>query len=221
MPKYKRYPRRRRRYKRKSRKFGRRRMMKPLLGNRVSLKHRFWKQVSIDPGADLAAVNVFSANGIFDPDITNGSTQVRGFDQISVLYDHYTVIGSKCTVTFYCESPVLVGVALRDSNTTQTSALEYMEGRNVHSGFIGSTNGPGLKTIVVKAPISKFLGRPHILSEDDLRGNLNANPPEQAYFHVFARSARGDTTDPAIVYCNVLIDYLTIWTEPKQPTAST
>ncbi len=178
MPRFK----RRRRRRPRPRKFRRknRRMIKPLLGNRVSLKHRFWKQVSIDPGADLAAANVFSANGIFDPDITNGSTQVRGFDQISVLYDHYTVIGSKCTVNFYCESPVLVGIALRDSNVTTTNALDYMEGRNVHSGFIGSTNGPGLKTIIVKAPISKFLGRPHLLSEDDCRGSLASNPQEQA-----------------------------------------
>ncbi len=221
MPRYR--GKRRRRRRPRSRKFRRRsrRMIKPLLGNKVSLKHRYWNQSSVDPGAGLAAVNVWSANGIFDPDITGGSEQVRGFDQISVLYDHYTVIGSKMTCRFYCESPVLIGIALRDSSVTSTSALEYMEDRNVHSALIGSTNGGGIRTITMKCPVAKFLGRPHLLSEDDCRGSLASNPQEQVYFHVFARSARGDSTDPAVVYLNVMIDYLTIWTEPKQPTAST
>ena len=52
-------------------------------------------QITLNPAAGTVSKHVFSANGLFDPNITGVGHQPRGFDQYMALYNHYTVIGAR------------------------------------------------------------------------------------------------------------------------------
>ncbi len=90
MPYKRRYKRRRRRRRRRARpNFG----SKSILGNRLPIKFKYQTSGTLNPGvAGVAAIQVMTANGLYDPDITGVGHQPRGFDQIMALYNHYTVV---------------------------------------------------------------------------------------------------------------------------------
>ncbi len=221
MPKIKRRRRRSKRArksKRVSRPFSR-----VLFGNRLPVKMRYFTSTTLDPGASqLVANNVYSANGIWDADVTGGAFgQPRGFDQLVAMYDHYTVIGSRISVKFTpaaaTVNPTIVGIQLKDRASTTTSLKDIMESRNRRSHYMKVDGGTTVSKIF---SARKFLGRPHPLSEDDLRGSSTSNPAEQAYFHVWCTSA-GTGVDSGVININVTIDYSVVFTEPSLPAAST
>ncbi len=67
---------------------------------RQLVKMRYFADVELDPGAGAMAAHIFSANGLFDPDITGVGHQPYSFDQWMAVYDHYHVVGAKISVTF-------------------------------------------------------------------------------------------------------------------------
>lgn len=193
-----------------------------LLGNKRLVKLKYHEQLQMNPGvAGIPATYVFSANGLYDPNITGAGHQPRGFDQMMALYDHYTVIKSKCIVTYMKgasqTTSVVCAISLRDSVTVEASMQDYIESRNT---TFGALPGAGNASKVLKKNFSTkaFLGRPHPLSEDDLRGTVSANPVEGAFFHLAVAPTYG--IDTAAVDVNVLIEYIVVLTEPQNPPSS-
>lgn len=166
----------------------------------------------------IPAVRVFSANGLYDPDITGAGNQPRGFDQISPLYDHHTVIGSKIEMMCSAEeaqSPMVFGIALKDGTSVSTNADDYLE-EPFSSWQMASPFGSGVKVLQKFSP--KFLGYKNPMSVEELEGSISANPAEQAFYHVWAYSASG--TDEGNVYIPVRITYEVVFKEPNLPTQS-
>ena len=107
-----------------------------LLKDKMKVTFRYASRIIINPAAAGNGVHVFSANGMYDPDLTGVGHQPRGFDEVMPLYDHYTVIGSKCTVAA-CNLSTgggILGIALKDSTTTKT-ANDYLEDYTSNSIF--------------------------------------------------------------------------------------
>ncbi len=73
-------------------------------GKVVSVSYFFTN--TLDLAAGTHATHVYSANGAFDPDVTGGGHQPRGFDQWASLYTKYTVMSSK--ITCKAQSPTNV-----------------------------------------------------------------------------------------------------------------
>lgn len=197
--------------------------------NRFATKLRYAESFSINPPTGgVAGTYVFVANGLYDPNVTGTGHQPRGFDQFMTMYDHYTVIGSKITATFTSagivgtSGPLTVGIALKDGTLTASNKNDYMEGRNVKSGVLlraaGSDEAHKI-TLSKSFSTKKFLGVSHPLSSNVLRGSVSSNPIEDAYFHLFAQIMTG-AVDSAPIEVQVVIDYLTVFTEPKQPAQS-
>jgi len=196
--------------------------------NKFASKLRYVEtNLDIDPGnLTTAGVYIFSANGLYDPNISIGGHQPRGFDQLMTMYDHYTVIGSRITVTFTQQlgqvyNTATLGIALKDSPTGYTDINDYLEGRNLISRTSGSSSATETQrpiTLSYAYSTKKFLGISHPLSEKDTAGSNTSNPVEQAYFHLFV--APLSFTDSVSWRCTARIDYLVIFTEPKQPQQS-
>lgn len=218
---YRRRRRKRRFKRRRKRRYGYNPFGKTLLGNKHACKLRYHDFISLDPAAaGIPAVHVFSCNGIYDTDITGTGHQPRGFDEISALYDHYTVVGAKLTATFTVNTlaaDVICGIAQKDDAVVYTAINNYMESRNVKSRGLIVGQGP-LVTLISKASPKKFLGRPGILTEDNLRGSISANPAEQMYFHIFAGPLTTDNVGTMDV--SIVIDFLVVFTEPRNPGQS-
>lgn len=79
------------------------RIPRQVWSQRMFVKLPYWDNIQIvtTPGTDRNAFYLFSLNSLFDPDITSGGHQPRGFDQYSVLYGKYQVHGCRYNVRFY------------------------------------------------------------------------------------------------------------------------
>jgi len=192
----------------------------PLLKQQL-VNFRYQDVRSIQPAALATAVHIFSANGAYDPDISGGGHQPRGFDQLMQLYDHFVVIATKITIDFIARAgetvPVICGVAVRDFTTTD-DYNGYIEGGNVKYSYTGQFNG--VKTrIEYKLNPNRFLGRSKPMADPNLKGSTSGNPTEQCFFHVFLY-APFILQDPGAYAANVVIEYTAILIEPKVPSIS-
>lgn len=187
---------------------------------KARLRYATVQDNQLNPGAGgSVATHVFSANGIYDVDITGVGHQPTGFDELMAMYDHATVISSKITVTFSSgqTKTMLCGVTLSDVATVSSDPRVLVEnGRTQLVQVPGYSAGAqqALRTITSKCNPNKFLGRPDPMSEDDLRNSASSNPAEQAYWHVWA--APNDTTDASAIDFQAILEYIVIFTEPNK-----
>jgi hypothetical protein len=191
----------------------------PMLKARMKYVSPVTLSSGVTPG-----VNVFSANGLYDPDITGTGHQPRGFDQLIALYDHYVVVASHITVHFGASSQVfpIIGIQLQSSSTAQSDYVDYAEQPrcvfDIGSYVLGPGGGfPDVKshTLHFKAP--EFMGIPDPITSTKLQGSVNANPSDQAYFHVWSQHQDGSSSNT--VTALVFIEYDVVFIEPV-PVAS-
>lgn len=177
----------------------------------------------LNPGiGGTAADYVFSANGLYDPNITGTGHQPMGFDNYMAMYEHYTVIGAKITVQFQNTEPVYLawaGIAARSGAGAISNGQQAVEnGMCVVTPLNKADVDGDFRSLTYQLSIGKFMGRHNILGEDDFRGTASSNPNEEVYFHVFAFPNNGQ--DIGQITGHAIIDYIVIFTEPKSISQS-
>lgn len=206
-------------------------MPKSLFGNKRFVVLKYHENLTLAGSlAGQPNANVYQANGMFNPNITapgNGH-QPRGFDEVMPLYQHYTVIQSKCSATFMGNRDPefgtvweggMVGIALNRNSVPFLLNSDYLESRNVtFTGLPSHFSAPATR-VTRSFNARSFLGITHPLSEANLRGDASTNAPESAFFFVFALlNVLG--TDNGDVSVSVDIQFMAVFTEPKQPGQS-
>jgi len=189
-------------------------------GKKKLVKHRYCETISINTGAGYAGDYVFLANSLYDPNVTGTGHQPYGFDTMTTLYDHYTVIGSKCIVTVAngLSIPVYTACLLRDNDGSLSGAdlnvLREQPGGSFR--LLTAAAGASSRTTFTKRfSAKKFFGRGKgFLNDPEMKGTATTNPAEGAYFHCLIIPQNG-TDDPGTVYLQIQIDYVAVWTEPK------
>lgn len=161
---------------------------------------------------------VFSANGLYDPNISGTGHQPIGFDQMTQFFDHYVVLGSKIRVNYRNNDATyaqIVTLRLSDNSTeTADGRLAIENGRSMWK-LIGPS-GDGISDqceIEMGCNPAKFLGRKNPLSDPELKGSSSANPSEQAYWMIGC--APETAVDGGSVQLVVHIQYTVAWIEPK------
>lgn len=185
----------------------------------TNLKYSEIIAITANATAGLAAAHVFSANGIYDPNITGVGHQPRGFDEIQALFNHNRVLGSKITIRCSwgnADIGCVAGIALMASNSVQTNMSDYTEYMKNVKRVFGTNDGLGAGTLTMKACPHKFLGLKY--DEDNLRGSASGNPSEQAYWHIFLGALASAAASDLKV--EVDIQYLCQFFEPKVLTES-
>ncbi len=208
-------------YRRRRRKKHRKKLPYELIPKKAIRRLRYHTQVNINPGAGVAGYHIFSANGMFDPDITGVGHQPMGFDQMMVMYDHYHVIGAKCVARFYntdaaSATPAWVGISCTDDALLSSSSVEKLvESGKTTKKFLmkPATGGANYQTVTKKCSPPKYTSVSKPLSENNLSGSATANPVEQVYFAVWIGPV--DSTDLGNYGLVVTIDYIAVFTEPK------
>jgi hypothetical protein len=179
------------------------------------------EKISINATSGVAATQVFSANGLYDPDVTGTGHQPRGFDQLMAMYDHYVVERARIVVRTDNSGnsrPGILAIMVRDSATASSEILDYLENNRATKGLTGCS-GSKQQTFSHSVDVGKFLGRSNVLADPELKGSASANPTEQLYFHV----SIGDTDDITnlnAVFCIMEIQYDVVLIEPKVPSSS-
>lgn len=187
------------------------------------MRYVTWDKLSLQ-SAGIVDTLIISGNDLYDPDRTNAGHQPRGFDQLITMYDHFVVLGSKIRVMFTSTANdtndnCIIGIALKDTATPYSDPNEYQEGRTCRWTTMRSfARDP--KCLTLTASTKKFLGRPHVLSEDSLQGSSNTSPNEGMFFHIFVANIDTSVTPVTNILVNVSIEYLVCWREPRQPSQS-
>lgn len=182
-------------------------------------------QQTLTGTAGVPASRVYTANGIFDPDITGTGHQVIGFDQMMVAYNHYTVIRSKITVTFLNngDAPVRCGVYLNPDSAALTDPVRIMENgliKTVTCDAKSIAAGERMHTVSIDCDAKRYFGKGKYteLLEENYSGTSAANPPEQVYFTVFSLNPF-DATNTLVAF-DAVISYDVIYHEPRKLTSS-
>lgn len=204
---------------------------KGLLKNKLVVNMRYCDTISITPGAAAINSHYFSANGIYDPDVTGTGHQPLLHDEYSGLYGAYRVLKSKIKVTPITDSgstatPSLIGVFVDQDTTlgysTSTQAIEDKNRTGSYKLYTGiqtalynsRTGGPMTRTFNAK----RHLGPEGYNNVVAFGGNPNANTVDARYFCIWAGSVLGNT--PSAVELLVEIDYVVELTSPLTVTES-
>ena len=221
--------RRRRRYSRKKRPFrrirkryARKKKTSFMLGRSHKTRLRYESIVNLTPALDPGDNHVFSANDLYDPDVTGTGHQPRGFDQLMGFYDHFTVIGSRITVKLLNSDSIIQGefcsVRLRDDSTHAPNVTTIREDPGIRSTVLGhASSGRNMGVLSKGFSAKSFFHKPP-MGVDELQGSATSSPLEGAYFHINTNSQSTGSTDAVEAY--VTIDYTAVFTEPKMPATS-
>ncbi len=219
---YRRYN-KKRRYKKRRKSYKRKRYPTPSsamgpLQNTVKTKLIYAENFTLDPGVvGVPDTHIFSANGVYDPDITGGGHQPRGLDQMFALYDHCTVIAAKVSLWASNTDQAnanMIGVALRDNNTVFAGPLDFLEYRYIKMAPLAvEGGGQNVRQLTLACNPNKFLGRSKPMADPDLKNFVTTNPTEQCYFHVICWPMSGNT-DSSPIQVNIRIEYTAVFHEP-------
>lgn len=184
------------------------------------MTHKYATSVTMTTTAGAYTTYVFSANGMYDPDITGTGHQPLYFDQMAGVYNHYTVIGSKISISVTpgsaLSTPFLITLMQDDDTTpagTASEAIEQSNGRLVTLAA-GSTNPARLRR---KWSAKKTFGG-NIMSNVNLKGTSTANPTEQSYYHIGIKPADGSSA--VTFHVTLVIEYIAIWAELRTIASS-
>ncbi len=174
-------------------------------------QHRYCESRVVNGTTGALGTYVFSANGLFDPNITGTGHQPYGFDQMIAYYQKAVVERSKIVVEVITSQIGQVGVILStESNVaaTLTSADTLTEPGRGQAAICYSTSGPAR---TLEASWDKAALYPEA-DPADFTTVSNSNPTNQDYYTFYVQALDGSTTVAANII--VVITYDVTWQDP-------
>lgn len=181
---------------------------------------RYCEYVTLNPGVGTTATYIFSANGMFDPNISGVGHQPRGYDQWMQLYSRYVVTKSKIIVQAANDSnasnTAIFGVSVSTDQTTSTVVEDHTESRLVSYTLL-SKDAP--RSVTQTFDLQAWKKGVNIMTDDVISGSTGANPPENYFFNVFA-AALANGTDLGVINLFVTIEYEATLLDVDEPNIS-
>jgi len=184
--------------------------------SRMTFTHRYVDNFTLASTLGSLDYHVFRMNGMYDPDFTSTGHQPIFFDQLTPIYEHWTVIGAKITFhivpstsSTYPAQFILFQNSASGASFSSTSVIAEQNKATVRQSCMGST-----KPIVLKLKYSakKTFGG-SVLGNPDLQGTASADPTEISFAYLGVKA-----NDPAVsctFWVRVTIDYISVWDERK------
>lgn len=162
----------------------------------------------------------FSCNSLFDPNRTGGGHQPLYFDQLTGLYNHYTVNASEIKATFVNVSTTVQGrVALGISDDTSGASLEAaFEQRHAVAANITPLSGSRSLVVMKNRWNSDMMLGIDAANDGSNKTGVASNPTEESFFQLVFFSLTGGSTDAVSV--SVEIHYDCIFSELTTPANS-
>lgn len=190
---------------------------------KMVVTHKYVDLISMTATSGAVATRQYVCNGMYDPDYTGTGHQPMYFDQLSAIYNHYTVIGSKIkvkTVNIYgpATAPAYYFTLSQndDGTITYNTLKDFFEKSDGRCKLVsaGSTSVPAA---VSKWSAKKMFGG-SILANDRLQGDIGANPSEITNWVISVQAVDGLSS----VTTNFLIEieYIAVWEEIKDVPTS-
>jgi hypothetical protein len=191
-----------------------------IVAKSTMVKLRYSTVISLNPGLGAASIYQFKANGMYDPDFTGSGHQPMGFDQWMTFYDHFTVVGSKITITAINNQPETYTLACSLVDDTAiinpTSFSGFLERNGTVWKHIAPVSGSANKgTISKKFSAKKFFGTKDFIGKSEFKGTSAGDPSELAMFNIILYAFDRQTDVPGLTM-NIVVEYITVFTEPIQ-----
>lgn len=164
-------------------------------------RHKYITPINFTTTLGVSAVQIYRANGIYDPDQTGTGVVATGFTTMSGMYSYHRVYACSIniTVTNTSATPIIFSIV----PTRTATSIQYLAAKS-YSDYkeiiVGQSAGPSTKTIHHFINIGKFMDLQS--REKDLMASGNNNPGEQCYWVVLATSADGTTASS----CTAILD---------------
>lgn len=187
---------------------------------RMVMTHKYSEFFELTSTLGVINKKLISCNGMYQPDQVGGH-QPLYFDQMTALYDHYTVIGSKIKITVTPkaanEDACFVGCYLDDdTTTTNISGISVLNEQTSGKIRLIPPNSNNCVYFTRKWGAKKTFGG-SVLGNDNLQGNVSGNPAEQTWYALAVQSASAvDST----VIVNIEVSYIAVWDELRDMAAS-
>lgn len=180
------------------------------------------------PGAGIATQWFYSANSAFDPDSSGTGHQPIGYDVMSSLYEHYCVVRSSITVTFYpLSTPIRCGIYLSPDVVVIADPSEIMENglvKTLSNDAYGTTTvGNTINSVTLDCDVRKYFGRrdfQQMLNDNSLSAGVGSSPSEQVYFAITGWDAFYSAASTIQLNFDVLISYDVVYFEQKKSSPS-
>lgn len=188
----------------------------------LRIKHRYCDIVPLTSALGVYNTYIFKCNGMFDPDVTSTGHQPMYFDQLSALYNHFTVVKSRITVQFVNNNTAPAtanvqsfGIYIDDDGSAgATGTVQAMEQNSAVSRIFTLSSDP--ITLSKSWDAVKAFGR-NPETDPNLQGTSAGDPTEIQTFVIFTQGIVASNTTSQIM---VSIEYDAIWQELKQVASS-
>lgn len=185
------------------------------LPNRVRARHLYQQTIECNPTAAAVAGGIYSANGMTTTLMGGGGHQPLGFDQMTQMYDHYIVVGSKISIRSVQTDAQNAAMFVYVTDDTSSVLSAYQHICEVRSAKTARLVSNQVARLTKKINPLKFLGSKKKKWDDEVKGSVTANPAEGVFFVVGVGSIDA-VTDPTATLVEVRIEYSVIWIEPKK-----
>ena len=183
---------------------------------KMSAVLRYSQNIKLDPSTISPVRNFFNATSCYDPDATAMATghQPYGFDQYSLLFNHYIVDKAIITVrNASVASNTVFGISLVPNTQAENDPNTVRERKG--TTWMACPNE--MSQQVLKSTYNKkavFTSA----QDSELTAPVTANPDENYYFDVWTVS--NQSTNPPATTLAVDITYFVTFSEPKQLNGS-
>lgn len=164
------------------------------------------------------AINVYAANGIYDPDITGVGHQPLYRDNFANIYDQYVVLGSKITASFYpttSTAAIVVGIIGDDDSSVTSTVSVCMEQSNSVSALLGTAGCPPVTLTRTYSALEHIGVR---VKDDGYSATAqSSNPTELWCYGLWAAAADGVSTITVNVKFEIeyTVKYTELATQPQ------
>lgn len=193
----------------------------PAFGLRTRRRMKYSMHVTFTGSASVVSAYVFSANGVYDPDVTGTGVQPVFFDAMMTLYNHYTVLRSRIRVNIQNLSTVTahVAVSVSGSSSITTDDAQLVANGNLVYAVVQPT-GVAESTAQLRhsSDAGAFQGIDDVMDDPNMRGDAASQPAEQLYYHISLWNPVNATVPLALL--DVEIDYDVIFHEPRKAALS-
>ncbi len=177
----------------------------------MRMRHKYVDNRRVNAATGVMGRQVYSCNGLFDPDFTNTGHQPLFFDNMTAIYDHYTCFVSRIDIAFSTDTDSYVSLYV-DDDTTHTATVQ--------TGAEQPTGVEALCLSLNNKPMhlrSSWNARDYfggdIFDNDQLQGTNAANPAEASYYVLSWQSA--NQTNSSALTWTATIYYDVVWDEIK------
>jgi hypothetical protein len=187
----------------------------------MHITHRYVQLISqIFTGPSLDALYFpFGVNCLYDPYLALGGQQPLYFDQMTAIYNHYTVMKSRLKATIIPNTidPFVGGIYIDDDFNPATRLLSNIMEQPSSASRMSQRDTTNL--ILYKSWDCKSVFGPNPLDNDKLQGTISTNPDEYQSFIIYMRPLLGDVVSMQFQVA-IEIEFDTVWNELKMMSSS-